>query len=86
MIYRAAVFNQIYNTTYHRVTAWEAGKTGWRFSKVVCGHRGPGGNLGMKGTDAIDHAAYLNLTRSAEERLKDSKLTLPIWYRERGNK
>ena len=48
-IFRAAVFNHIHPTCYYHVRMYELNeKTGkYHPTKIVYGHRGPGGNLGF---------------------------------------
>ena len=58
----AAIFNQIMASVYYHVS-WYAlnpltGK--YKYSHTVCGHRGPGGNLGMKGREAYAKASQIN--------------------------
>ena len=58
----AAIFNQIMASVYYHVS-WYAlnpltGK--YKYSHSICGHRGPGGHLGMKGYDASAEALRIN--------------------------
>jgi len=61
-VYRVAVFNQIFSTKYYHVRKYDLNeKTGkYKYTNDIYGHRGPGGNLGMKYEDAVALAQKLN--------------------------
>ena len=62
--YYAAIFNQIHTSRYYHISFYKKNtKTGrYAFERVVCGHRGHGGNLGMSWKEAREKAEALNLS------------------------
>lgn len=63
-VYRVAIHNQIFNSTYYVVTEWTVAKNGgWKTAgRYGCrlGMRGPGRSLGLTFAEARDIAAGLN--------------------------
>lgn len=58
----AAIFNQIHASVYYHISEYTLNTaTGkYYFAGVYCGHRGPGGNLGLGRREAQEMAERLN--------------------------
>lgn len=61
-VYRVSIFNQIFYTKYYHVRRYDLNqKTGkYRPTMDVCGHRGPGGHLGLGYAEACELAGRWN--------------------------